>query len=154
VAVTAVVLVALTGARKSDGGGCSGDDDSGGGSSSSSSGGGDSGGASGGGTGGPGSGKQQKVMREITVLRCGVDGAGELVARLEIENTGRVDMDYGATVEFRDAQGGSRGTAVLEDFEVPAGEILTTEARGGAYTGPSDGAGTLRCDVVKADRTL
>ncbi|WP_143071774.1 hypothetical protein [Streptomyces radiopugnans] len=154
VAVTVVVLVALTGARKSDGGGCSGDDDSGsGGSSSSSSGGGDFGGTSGG-TGGSGGGKQQKVMREITVLHCGVDEAGELVARLEIENTGRMDMDYSATVAFEDARGASRGTAVLKDFEVPAGETLATDAGGGAYTGPSDGAETLRCDVVRAGRTL
>ncbi|MDG9704557.1 hypothetical protein [Streptomyces sp. DH37] len=162
VAVTAVVLVALTGARKSDGGGCSGDDDSGSGGSSSSSSsggsGGDSGGSGGsgltGGSSGSGGGKQQKVMREITVVDCGVDEAGKTTARLRIRNTGRMDMDYSATVAFKDAAGSPRGTAVLEDFEVPAGEVLTTEAGGGAYTGPPDGAGTLRCDVVKAARTL
>ncbi|PJE97667.1 hypothetical protein CUT44_11035 [Streptomyces carminius] len=141
VAVTAAVLVALTGARKSDGGGCSGDDD---GNDRSSSGGSVTGGSS-------GSGGGKGARKDITVLSCEVDSDGRMTARLRITNRKGLDATYDATVAFRS---GSRdhGTAAVSGVEVPAGESVTTEAAG-THSDTVDGTERPRCSVTKASRT-
>ncbi|MEE1938381.1 hypothetical protein V1L54_02960 [Streptomyces sp. TRM 70361] len=147
VAVTAAVLVALTGARKSDGGGCSGDDDND--RSSSVSGGTDGGGSSGGSATGSSGGKG--VRKDITVLSCEVDSGGRMTARLRITNRKGLDAAYDATVAFRT---GTRdhGTATVSGVEVPAGESFTTEATG-THSDTVDGTERPRCSVTGASRT-
>ncbi|QEV12728.1 hypothetical protein CP974_12730 [Streptomyces fradiae ATCC 10745 = DSM 40063] len=170
VAVCAVVLIALTGARGSNGGSCGGSSSSGSGSGTSGGSGGhgdtDGGGTAGhGDTGGSGSGgvtvpggsgSGKGAMRDIRVDRCGLDASGKnLVARLTITNNGPVDYEYDATVQFRGAAGsGTPDAAVsLRDLVVPANGTKTTEATT-PYTGTQNGAEYTRCSVTRAARTL
>jgi len=150
VAVTAVVLVALTGARRSGGGGCSGDSDSGS-SSTSTSGGVTSGGSSSGSSGTGGSGTDS-ATRDVTIADCKVNAERKVVARLRIDNPDAgTAMTYGITVEFKDAQGLSWGTASVFGHRVPAGQVSTVEAEG-VYTGGRDGSEVTRCEVTSATR--
>ncbi|AOT59474.1 hypothetical protein AB0E11_07600 [Streptomyces fradiae] len=172
VAVCAVVLIALTGARGSNGGSCGGSSSSGSGSGTSGGSGGhgdtdgggtagqgDTGGSGSGGVsvpGGSGSGSGKGAMRDIRVDRCGLDASGKnLVARLTITNNGPVDYEYDATVQFRGAAGsGTPDAAVsLRDLVVPANGTKTTEATT-PYTGTQNGAEYTRCSVTRAARTL
>ncbi|GAA2385896.1 hypothetical protein GCM10010420_05630 [Streptomyces glaucosporus] len=156
VAVTAVVLVALTGARKSGGGGCSGDGhDS---SSTSTSGGITSGGSTtGGGSSGSGSSggssTRNSAENDITIEDCQVSAADRKVtARLRVDNsTGLSDAMYNITVEFEDARDQDWGTAFVTGFQVPAGGTATAEATG-IYTGTGDGSEVTECEVSRASK--
>ena len=115
VAVFAIVLVTLTGARRSGGGGC----DDNGGSSSSSSGGITSGGTSTTGGGGYSSSSPSTyspdARAEVTVTTCDYDqAAGRLKAGLSINNPSSTDTyKYSITVKFNKEP---EGTIIGSDF--------------------------------------
>ncbi|MCC9740929.1 hypothetical protein [Streptomyces sp. MNU89] len=158
VAVCALVLVTLTGARGSrSGGGC--DDNSS--SSHSSSGGsyGDSGSSSSGGSSGSGvtsggSGSRNSALRDVTIDTCGFDASGKnMTATLRVDNTtGSLDYEYDITVVFKETSGVTAGTARVDDFPVTSGRTGTTEATT-PYTGTGDGSEVTKCEVRRASRS-
>ncbi|MCC3653329.1 hypothetical protein LIX60_18050 [Streptomyces sp. S07_1.15] len=156
VAVCALVLVTLTGARGSrSGGGC--DDNSGSGSHSSSGGSyGDSGSSSSGGSGvtSGGSGSRNSALRDITIDTCGFDASGKnMTATLRVDNTaGSLDYEYDITVVFKETSGVTAGTARVDDFPVTSGRTGTTEATT-PYTGTGDGSEVTKCEVRRASRS-
>ncbi|MBQ0988286.1 hypothetical protein KBZ10_28030 [Streptomyces sp. F63] len=161
VAVCALVIVALTGARGSrSGGGC--DDNSGSsGSHSSSSGGsyGDSGSSSSGGSSvsgvtSGGSSGNRSALRDITIDTCGFDASGKnMTATLSIDNsTGSLDYEYDVTVVFKETSGTTVGTARADDVSVPAGRTGKADATT-PYTGTGDGSEVTKCTVKRASRS-
>ncbi|MFF2774715.1 hypothetical protein ACFVU3_07390 [Streptomyces sp. NPDC058052] len=156
VAVFGIAVLALTGARGSNGGGC--DNSSGSGSSSSSSSGGshngddDAGsGGSGGSVSGGGSGSADKAARDVTIDTCAYDPATKnLTARVTIKNDGALDYDYSVTMKFT---GGSAtpATAVKTGIAVAAGATAKAELAT-PYPGTGDGSEYTKCEVTRANR--
>ncbi|MGW0366171.1 hypothetical protein [Streptomyces sp. NPDC002990] len=167
VAVFGIALVALTGARGSNGGSC------GGGSTSSSSHGSDtsSGGSSGGTTTGgsndsdgtsgssggvsvPGGSSSNKAERDIKIDGCKLDDAGKnLVARLTVTNSGSVDYTYNITMKFRGDAGSGANLAManVTGLTVKAGASRQAEATT-TYTGKGNGSEYKECVVASATK--
>ncbi|MFD6231389.1 hypothetical protein ACFWFZ_31700 [Streptomyces sp. NPDC060232] len=164
IAVFGVAVVALTGARGSNGASCGGSSHSS--SSSSSSGGSDStsgtsgsdstsgtssssGGTTTGGTG------RDKAERDIKIDSCKLDGAGKnLVARLTVTNSGSLDQTYSITMKFNPAAGSSAvaAQARVTGLKVKAGASQQTEATA-PYTGKGDGSEYKECVVSTASKS-
>ncbi len=156
VAVCALVVVALTGARHSHGGGCGGSHSS---SSSSSSSGGEysSGSTSSGGysssgstttsgttTGSPSSGSTTPPESDIRITDCQVDSAAAtLTAKLSVTNGNSTSpATYNGSVRFTDASGGYVGVVQISSLKVAAGQTLPTTVTGTFIKSPSE-QGTL-----------
>ncbi|MET9325016.1 hypothetical protein ABZX75_33490 [Streptomyces sp. NPDC003038] len=167
VAVFGVALVALTGARGSNGGSCGGSSsgsshgsDS---SSSSSSGGGTTGGShdndstsgsSGGASVPGGSSSSNKAERDIKIDACKLDDAGKnLVARLTVTNSGSLDYTYNISMKFRGDAASSANPALanVTGLTVKAGASRQAEATT-TYTGKGDGSEYKECVVVSATK--
>lgn len=152
VAVFAVVLVTLTGARRSGGGGC--DDNDSGSSSSSSSGGFTSGGSTtGGSTPSAPSTYDTNALSEVRVDTCEYDEvARQLKAGLSITNPSATDtFNYSITVKFE-----TSGTSTIlgSDFltsTVTGGQTKTEEATS-LYTNTSTGSTSFQCEVSTATK--
>lgn len=135
VAVAAVVVVALTGARHSHGGSCG----SGHSSSGSSGGYGSSGSTTSGTTGGsPTAGATTSPDAEVTVTDCKVDSeAGTLRAQIRVHNGNTAaTATYNGSVEFTDETGSTFGTAEFPELRVAAGQSRTAPVSGTFITGP------------------
>lgn len=174
VAVFGIAIVALTGARGSNGGSCGGSSSSG--SSSSSSSGGTTGGSndSSSSTGGSndststsssgsttgssvpgGSSSNNKAERDIKIDSCKLDGSGKnLVARLTVTNSGSLDHTYNITMKFRgDATSNATpAQARVTGLTVKAGASRQAEATT-TYTGKGDGSEYKECVVASATKT-
>ncbi|MFD9036039.1 hypothetical protein ACFVZW_33610 [Streptomyces sp. NPDC059567] len=169
IAVFGIALVALTGARGSNGGSCGGS--SSGGSSSSSSGGSDSsssssGGSSSGGsdgsssssggltTGGVGGSSKDKAQRDVRIDECKLsDDRKNLVAKVTITNSDSSAYLYDVSLQFKGDASANVAIAKADDVRVEAGASKATEATT-PYTGTGDGSEYTRCVVVDADRTI
>ncbi|MFG2286586.1 hypothetical protein ACGFOU_11085 [Streptomyces sp. NPDC048595] len=157
VAVCALVVVALTGARGSHGGGCGGShgsSSSSGGeysSGSTSSGGYSSSGSTTGGTttsgtttGSPSSGSTTPPESDIRITDCQVDSAAAtLTAKLSVTNGNSTSpATYNGSVRFTDASGGYVGVVQISSLKVAAGQTLPTTVTGTFIKSPSE-QGTL-----------
>ncbi|MEU9104485.1 hypothetical protein AB0D54_08970 [Streptomyces xanthophaeus] len=163
VAVFGIAVVALTGARGSNGGSC--DSSSSGSGSSSSSSGGSTGGnhdsdssssSTSGGASVPGGSSSNKAERDIKIDACKLDDAGKnLVAKLTVTNSGSVDYTYGITMKFRGdaASTASPAQAKVTGLKVKAGASQQTEATT-PYTGKGDGSEYKECVVVSASKNV
>ncbi|MEU3607787.1 hypothetical protein AB0E83_20415 [Streptomyces sp. NPDC035033] len=157
IAVFGIAVLALTGARGSNGGGCD-NSSSGSGSSSSSGGSGshsdsdnnDNGGGSGGSLPGGGGGGD-KAARDITIVKCAYDPATKnLTARITVKNDGALDHDYSVTMKFT-GSGAVPATAVKTGIAVAAGASADAELTT-PYPGVGDGSEYTKCEVTRAAR--
>ncbi|URM90991.1 hypothetical protein LUW75_14455 [Streptomyces sp. MRC013] len=120
-----------------------------------------SGSSSGGGSGSggsvpSGSGSNSSAMRDIRIDECKLDASGRnLVARLTVTNSGSLDYEYEATIQFKGATGASApyAAARVDDLLVPANGSRTTEATT-VYTGTQNGSEYTQCVVTRAHRTM
>ncbi|WP_046780099.1 hypothetical protein [Streptomyces yangpuensis] len=174
IAVFGIAIVALTGARGSNGASCGGSShssssSSGGSSSGGSSSGSDSGSASGsdstsgtsgtssssGGTTTTGGSSRDKAERDIKIDSCKLDGTGKnLVARLTVTNSGSLDQTYSITMKFNPAAGSSAvaAQARVTGLKVKAGASQQTEATT-PYTGKGNGSEYKECVVSSASKS-
>ncbi|MFD3696935.1 hypothetical protein ACFWUZ_12410 [Streptomyces sp. NPDC058646] len=164
VAVFGIAIVALTGARGSNGGSC---DSSSSGSGSSSSSGGTGGGShdsdsssssssssSGGASVPGGSSSSNKAERDIKIDSCKLDASGKnLVARLTVTNSGSLDYTYNITMKFRGdaASTAAPAQARVTGLAVKAGASRQAEATT-PYTGKGDGSEYKECVVDRASK--
>lgn len=166
IAVFGIALVALTGARGSNGGSCGGS--SSGGSSSSSSGGSDSSSSSSGGsdssssssssggltTGGVGGSSKDKAQRDVRIDECKLsDDRKNLVAKVTITNSDSSAYLYDVSLQFKGDASANVAIAKADDVRVEAGASTAAEATT-PYTGTGDGSEYTRCVVVDADRVI
>ncbi|MEU9702111.1 hypothetical protein [Streptomyces sp. NPDC047981] len=156
IAVFGIALVALTGARGSNGGSCSGGSSSSS-SSSSSSGGSDSAGSSSssGGvtTGGVGGSSRDKAKRDVRIDECKVSADGKnLVAKVTVTNSDSAAYLYDVSLQFKGDASAPLAMAQVDDLRVEAGASKSAEATT-PYTGTGTGSEYNQCVVVDADRT-
>ncbi|MEU8824967.1 hypothetical protein [Streptomyces sp. NPDC048636] len=161
IAVCAVVLVALTGARRSGGGGC--DDNDNDHSSSSSSGGGiTSGGLSTGGNGSTGStpgatptggSRNDDATQEIKIVKCTVAPSETmgLIVDYTVTNSASYDATYHVSFDFTDTYGGELGFAMDNSDVIPAGQTRSQKAYG-SLKGEASGGGDGDCDIDIANK--
>ncbi|WP_254047449.1 hypothetical protein [Streptomyces aureus] len=154
IAVFGIAVVALTGARGSNGGGCG--SSSGGSSSSNHNSDNDStsGGSSGGSLPG-GSSSADKAARDVTINECKYDAATKnLVARVTVNNSDALDYDYSVTMTFKGDVGGTASpvTATTTAIAVAAGASESV-ALSAAYPGSGDGSEYTKCEVSRASRS-
>ncbi|MEU3691748.1 hypothetical protein [Streptomyces narbonensis] len=154
IAIAAVAVVALTGARGSGGGGCDNNSSSGSSGSSNHN---DSDSTSGGTSGGSlpgGSSSADKAIRDVTIDECKYDQATKkLVARITVKNDGSMDYDYNVTMKFKGAAGSSvtPATAIKAGIAVAAGASQSAEVTT-PYFGTGDGSEYTQCEVTRASR--
>ncbi|MFF1508092.1 hypothetical protein [Streptomyces sp. NPDC058326] len=153
IAVFGIAVVALTGARGSNGGGCDNNSSSGSSSSSNNN---DSDSTSGGTSGGSlpgGSSSADKAARDVTIDECKYDPATKnLVARITVKNDGAMDYDYNVTMKFTGA-----GSDVLPMTAIETGIAVASGASAKAelttpYAGTGDGSEYTKCEVSRASR--
>ncbi|MFG2340788.1 hypothetical protein [Streptomyces yangpuensis] len=169
IAVFGIAIVALTGARGSNGASCGGSSHSSSSSSGGSSSGGTSSGSSGsdstsgtsgtssssGGTTTTGGSSRDKAERDIRIDSCKLDSTGKnLVARLTVTNSGSLDQTYSITMKFNPAAGSSAvaAQARVTGLKVKAGTSQQTEATA-PYTGKGDGSEYKECVVSSASKS-
>ncbi|MFJ8075422.1 hypothetical protein ACIQ7Q_16170 [Streptomyces sp. NPDC096176] len=156
IAVFGIALVALTGARGSNGGGC--DNSSSSSSSSSSSGGSgsrddDNSSSTGGSL--PGGSSADKAARDVTIDECKLDDAGKnLTAKITISNSDSLDYAYDVTMKFTGDLGSTTApaTATKTAIAVVAG-ASETAVLSTPYTGTGDGSEYTKCEVSRASRS-
>lgn len=154
VAVFAIVLVTLTGARRSGGGGC--DDNDSGSSTTSTSGGFTSGGTStttsGGSTSSPGT-YSPDAMSDVRVTTCDYDQAGrQLKAGLSITNPSATDsFAYSVTVTFETSGTGAILGTDFVSTTVTGGQTTTVDATS-LYTNTSTESTNFQCKVTTATK--
>lgn len=158
VAVFGIALVALTGARGSNGASCGGgSSSSSSGSNSSSSGGSDSGSSSSSGgvtTGGVGGSSRDKAQRDVRIDECKIsDDRKNLVAKVTITNSDSSAYLYDVSLQFKGDPSATLALAKAEDVRVEAGASKSAEATT-PYTGTGNGSEYTQCVVVDADRTI
>ncbi|MGP8298474.1 hypothetical protein ACTPOK_11100 [Streptomyces inhibens] len=151
VAVCALVVVALTGARHSHGGGCGSSHSSGtsgtSGEYSSSGTSGTSGGYSSSGSttssgttgGSPTAGSTTPPESDIRITDCQVDSAaGTLSAKLSVTNgNSQGTATYNGTVEFTDETGATFGSALISSVQVAAGQTQPASVSGTFLKNPN-----------------
>ncbi|MFC8277822.1 hypothetical protein ACFUJR_35885 [Streptomyces sp. NPDC057271] len=156
IAVFGIALVALTGARGSNGGSCDGGGSSSSGSNSSSSGGSDGNSSSSGGvtTGGAGGSSRDKAQRDVRIDECKLsDDRKNLVAKVTITNSDSSAYLYDVSLQFKGDPGADIARAEVDDIRVEGGASTPAEATT-PYTGTGDGSEYTQCVVVDADRTI
>ncbi|MEU6945334.1 hypothetical protein ABZ957_08870 [Streptomyces sp. NPDC046316] len=159
IAVFGIALVALTGARGSNGASCGGgssSSSSGSDSNSSSSGGSDSSSSSSGGltSGGVGGSSKDKAQRDIRIDECKLSADRKnLVAKVTITNSDSSAYLYDVSLQFKGDPSAAVAMAKVDDVRVEAGASTPAEATT-AYTGTGDGSEYTQCVVVDADRTI
>ncbi|WP_318206285.1 MULTISPECIES: hypothetical protein [unclassified Streptomyces] len=157
IAVAAIAVVALTGARGSGGGGCDNHSSSGSSGSSSGSNHNDNDSTSGGTSGGSlpgGSSSADKAARDVTIDECKYDPATKnLVARVTVKNDSTMDYDYNITAKFTGAAGGDviPRTAIKAGIAVTAGASQSAEITT-PYIGTGDGSEYIKCEVSRVSR--
>ncbi|MEU9997846.1 hypothetical protein [Streptomyces sp. NPDC050848] len=157
VAVFGIALVALTGARGSNGASCGGGSSSSSSGSNSSSGGSDSGSSSSSGgvtTGGVGGSSRDKAQRDVRIDECKIsDDRKNLVAKVTITNSDSSPYLYDVSLQFKGDPSATLALAKAEDVRVEAGASKSAEATT-PYTGTGNGSEYTQCVVVDADRTI